>query len=74
MVKKFAILLALCTALSGCRAAQPQATTGPTRPSAPAATQVPTTQPQFQFPETVLADNEYCTFTVRGIDPEGDFG
>ena len=74
MVRKFAIALALCLVLSGCREAQPQTTTRPVRPTRPAATQPPTTQPQFQFPETVLVDDETCTFTVRGIDPDGDFG
>ena len=75
MVKKFSMILALCLMLSGCRAAPPQTTaTQPVRPSATAATQPPTTQPQFRFPETVLADTEYCTVTVRSIDPDGTFG
>ena len=74
MAKKFAMLMALCLLLSGCRGKQPQPTTRPVRPSLPPITQPPTTQPQFAFPETVLTDNEHCTFTVRGIDPEGDFG
>lgn len=75
MVKKFSMILALCLMLSGCRAAPPQTTaTQPVRPSVTAATQPPTTQPQFRFPETVLADTEYCTFTVRSIDPDGTFG
>ena len=74
MAKKTAILIALCLLLSGCRGKQPQPTTRPVRPSLPPITQPPTTQPQFPFPETVLTDNEHCTFTVRDIDPEGDFG
>lgn len=69
MVKQSAIALALCLMLSGCREAPPQTTTRPVRPTLP-----PITQSQVQFPETVLADNEHCVFTVRGIDPDGDFG
>lgn len=67
--------LALCLLLTGCRTAPPEVTPQVPETSAPAATQAPTTQPtQLQFPETVLVDNEHCTFTVRGIDPNGTFG
>lgn len=73
MRKQVMAALALCLLLAGCRAASPETTT--LAPTLPAATQAPTTQPaQFQFPETVLEDNQYCTFTVRSIDPEGNFG
>lgn len=73
MLKKLAALAALCLLLAGCRPALPQATYR-TEPAAPETTQAPTAQPQYQFPETVLVDNEHCTFTVKSIDPDGTFG
>ena len=74
MPKKFAALLTLCLLLSGCRPALPEATiqTPPATTQVPT-TQTPTTQPP-QFPETVLTDNDYCTVTVTGIDPDDLFG
>lgn len=75
MLKRFALLLVLCLLLTGCRAAPPATTTQPPQTAAPEATQAPTTQPaQYQFPETILVNNEACTFTVRGIEPNGTFG
>lgn len=74
MLKRFAPLLALCLLLTGCRATPPVTTAQPPQ-AAPESTQAPTTQPaQYQFPETILVNNEACTFTVRGIEPEGTFG
>ena len=75
MLKKFAAMLALCLLLTGCRAASPEITTQSPQIAAPSATQAPATQPtQYQFPETVLVNNEHCAVTVRSIDPEGTFG
>lgn len=72
MRKKLTLLLTLSLLLSGCRAAPTETTGQPTQTAAPEVTQAPTTQPQFA--EKILVDNEACTFTVRGIDPEGTFG
>ena len=75
MLKKLILILALCLLLSGCRAKTPVTTTQPPQTTAPEATQPPTPKPAgYQFPETVLVNDENCTFTIRGVEPEGTFG